>query len=96
MSLRRRLRVLAVCLVLQAGVVSGVPMTPDQIRELMNDMNQPKLAHVLPAADDGSADPPASDSQMKETLNGRLKSHRIRVPRNRLRRFTERSTPTGR
>jgi hypothetical protein len=62
MSLRHRLRVLAICLALQVGVVSGVPMTPDQIRELMNQMNQPKLAHVLPAADDGSADPPGSDS----------------------------------
>jgi len=45
---------------LQVGVVSGVPMTPDQIRELMNEMNQPKLAHMLPAADDDSVDPPAS------------------------------------
>jgi len=25
---------------MQVGVVSGVPMTPDQIRELMNEMNQ--------------------------------------------------------
>ena len=63
MSLRHRLRVLAICLALQVGVVSGVPMTPDQIRELMNEMNRPKLAHVLPAADDGSADPPATDSR---------------------------------
>jgi len=62
MSLRHRLRVLAICLALQVGVVSGVPMTPDQIRELMNQMNRPKLAHVLPAADDDSADPPASPS----------------------------------
>ena len=62
MSLRDRLRVLAICLALQLGVVSGVPMTPDQIRELMNQMNQPKLAHVLPAVDADTADPPASDS----------------------------------
>jgi hypothetical protein len=63
LRLRHRLHVLAVCLALQVGVVSGVPMTPDQIRELMNEMNQPKVAHVLPAADDDSADPPASGSR---------------------------------
>jgi hypothetical protein len=63
MSVGHRLRVLAICLALQVGVVSGVPMTPDQIRELMNQMNRPKLAHVLPAADDGSADLPAGDSR---------------------------------
>ena len=62
MSLRHRLRVLTICLALQVGVVSGVPMTPDQVRELMNQMNRPKLAHVLPVPDDDSADPPASPS----------------------------------
>jgi hypothetical protein len=38
-------------------------MLPDEIRELMNQMNQPKLAHVLPADedDDGSrTDSPAT------------------------------------
>jgi len=63
MSLRSRLRVLMVCAALQVGVVSGVPMLPDDIRELMNQMNQPKLARVLPAADDGGADPPADDAR---------------------------------
>jgi hypothetical protein len=63
MSLRHRLRVLLVCVALQVGVFSGVPMLPDEIRELMNQMNQPKLAHVLPADedDDGSrTDSPAT------------------------------------
>ncbi len=54
MSFWHRLRVLMVCVALQVGVLSGVPMLPDEIRELMNHMNQPKLAHVLPADEDDS------------------------------------------
>jgi hypothetical protein len=63
MSLRSRLRVLVVCVAMQVGVLTGVPMLPDDVRELMNQMNQPKLAHVLPADDDGNADAPADDSR---------------------------------
>jgi hypothetical protein len=33
-------------------------MRPDEIRALMNPMNQPKLAHVLPSGEDGRRDPP--------------------------------------
>jgi len=60
MSLASRLRVLFVCLALEVGVVSGVPMRPDEIRELMNEMNQPRLAHVLPSEETGGDDPPVS------------------------------------
>ena len=63
MSLTSRLRVFVVCVVMQVGVLTGVPMLPDDICELMNQMNQPKLAHALPADNDGSADPPADDSR---------------------------------
>ena len=35
-----------------------VPMRPDEIQELMNQMNQPKMAHVLPSENDEGADPP--------------------------------------
>jgi hypothetical protein len=58
MSLASRLRVLFVCLALEGGVLSGVPMRPDEIRELMNQMNQPKFAHVLPSEELGGDDPP--------------------------------------
>jgi len=44
--------VLVVCLGLEIGVLSGVPMRPDEIQDLMNQMNQPKVAHVLPTEDD--------------------------------------------
>ena len=52
MSLIKRLRVVLACAGLQLGVLMGVPMRPDQIEELMHQMNQPRLAHVLPEKDD--------------------------------------------
>ena len=60
MSWKKKLRVIFACLTLQAGVAFGVPMRPDEIRELMQQMNQPKLAHVLKEEDAGG-DPPAND-----------------------------------
>ena len=57
MTIRSRLRTVMMCLVLEVGVLTGVPMRPDEIRELMNQMNQPKLAHVLPSEDDEGNDP---------------------------------------
>jgi hypothetical protein len=47
-SLKKRLRVVVVCAILQLGVMVGAPMRPDEIEELMHQMNQPKMAHVLP------------------------------------------------
>ena len=58
MSIINRLRVLVVCMALEIGVLSGVPMRPDEIQELMNQMNQPKLAHALPSENEGGEDPP--------------------------------------
>jgi hypothetical protein len=56
-SLRQRLRVLFVCVLLQVGVVVGVPMRPDEIEELLRQTNQPTLAHVLPTDADEGDDP---------------------------------------
>jgi hypothetical protein len=42
----------------EIGVLSGVPVRPDEIQQLMNQMNQPKLAHVLPADEEGGDDQP--------------------------------------
>ncbi len=53
-----KLRALLLCVALEMGVLSGVPMRPDEIQELMNQMNQPKLAHVLPSNAEGGDDPP--------------------------------------
>ena len=60
MSLASRLRVLVVCVALEMGVFSGVPMRPDEIQALMNQMNQPKIAHVLPSENDEGDDPEAA------------------------------------
>lgn len=49
MSLKKKLRVLLACVALEAGVLAGVPMRPEEIKELMHQMNQPTLAHVLPS-----------------------------------------------
>ena len=72
MSLKKRLRVLAVCAVLQLGVMVGAPMRPEQIEELMRQMNQPKLAHVLPTEGDEGDDPrePADWNARSEFLLG--------------------------
>ena len=47
MSWKKRLRVVFACMTLEIGVLFGIPMRPEQIEELMHQMNQPKLAHVL-------------------------------------------------
>jgi len=61
-SLKKRLRVLLACAALEMGVLMGVPMRPDQIRELMHQMNQPTLAHVLRSEDEAGDDPPEPSS----------------------------------
>ena len=58
-SLVYRLRVFVLCVALEMGVLSGAPMRPDEIQELMNQMNQPKMAHALPSEnDEGDDEPP--------------------------------------
>jgi hypothetical protein len=59
-SLKKRLRTIFLCAALELGVLSGVPMRPEEIRALMNQINQPKVAHVLPSADQDGDDPPNS------------------------------------
>ena len=45
--LRGRLRTALVCTMLEAGVMLGMPMRPQEILELLHTMNQPKVAQVL-------------------------------------------------
>jgi hypothetical protein len=47
-SVRQRLRTLLCCAVLEIGALFGVPMRPEQIRELMRTLNKPKLAQTNP------------------------------------------------
>lgn len=58
MPLKARLRTLLACAVLEVGALAGVPMRPEQIRELMQAMNVQTLAHVIPAEDDQGDEPP--------------------------------------
>jgi hypothetical protein len=46
-----RLRTVICCAVLQAGAFAGVPMRPEQIRDLMQSLNQPKIAQTTPEED---------------------------------------------
>jgi hypothetical protein len=62
MSLRKRLRTVVVCVGLQLGVLSGVPMRPEEVRALLDQLNQPKLAHILPSEGQGGDAPPDDDS----------------------------------
>jgi hypothetical protein len=57
---KRRLRTLFCCLALEVGVLLGVPMRPEEIRDLMQTLNMPKIAQTNPeGAEDGDNDEPA-------------------------------------
>jgi len=57
-SLKKSLRTILACMVLQIGVLSGVPMRPEQVRELMHQLSTPKVAHTSPDERHSSDDPP--------------------------------------
>ena len=46
--MKHRLRTLLMCLPLLVGSVIGAPMRPEQIEELLQNMNQQKIAHIIP------------------------------------------------
>jgi len=48
MRVPARLRTILVCSMLECAALMGLPMRPEEIQELMQRMNQPKLAHVIP------------------------------------------------
>ena len=54
---RQRLRTIFLCGAIELAVLSGVPMRPEEIRELMQTMNQPKIVHTLPEEEE-TGDPP--------------------------------------
>ncbi len=59
MSFKSRLRLLTVCVILEMGALCNVPMRPEEIQELLHQIHEPKLAHVLPSDDDdGGGAPP--------------------------------------
>jgi hypothetical protein len=58
MSLKQRLRTCLCCLVLEMGALTGVPMRPEQIQDLMHALNRPKVAQTDPEQDMQGADRP--------------------------------------
>ena len=58
MSFKKSLRTIFACMVLQVGLLSGVPMRPEQIRALMFQLSTPKVAHTSPDERHSSDDPP--------------------------------------
>jgi len=52
----RRLRTLFVCAFLEFGALMGVPRRPEQIQDLMQTLNVPRIAQTNPdRTDDGRA-----------------------------------------
>ena len=57
MPLRHRLRTILVCLVLEWSALIGMPMRPEEIVDLMQTMNTPKVVHTNPDEDESGEDP---------------------------------------
>ena len=53
-----KLRTVLLCAALEFGVLSGAPVRPEEIRALMQQLNQPRLAHTLPEKEDDGGPPP--------------------------------------
>lgn len=75
MLLKSRWRTLLCCCMLEVGALAGVPMRPDEIRELMDTLAQPKLARTNPDRPDDGDLPPAADGEDVRIRRGwRLRS----------------------
>jgi hypothetical protein len=57
MSIRHRLRTILVCMVLEWSALVGTPMRPEEIVELMQTMNVPRVVHTIPDDHDAGDDP---------------------------------------
>lgn len=57
MSLKRKLRTLLVCLPLLLGSMSGVPMRPEEVEELMQKMNEQPMVYVMPGEGENGDEP---------------------------------------
>jgi hypothetical protein len=56
---KERLRTLVCCVTLEFGALFGIPMRPEQIRDLMQTLNQPKIAQTTPDESDNGDGPQA-------------------------------------
>ena len=51
LSLKHQFRCITLCFALWIGAGMGAPMPPEKLEELFRQMNEPKVAHTLPVAD---------------------------------------------
>jgi hypothetical protein len=58
MRVLSRLRTILICTMLEFAALTGLPMRPEEIEELMYTMNQPKLARTTQQESDRSNDDP--------------------------------------
>ena len=65
--MKARLCKALVCVVLALGSIMGMPMTPEQIADLLNLMNQPKIEMTIQKDDD-------KDNPLKKLLGPNFKS----------------------
>jgi hypothetical protein len=56
MSLKRRFQKVLLCLFLGMGIFVGMPMRPEEIEELMHDMNRQTIACTIPGESDNAED----------------------------------------
>jgi len=56
-SIKHLLRTLVVCLPLMFGALSGVPMKPEEIEELMHNLNQQKITVTIPGESENGDEP---------------------------------------
>lgn len=57
MSMKHKLRTLLLCLPLLAGALGGLAMRPEEIEELMHNMNQQKIAYTIPVEEENEDNP---------------------------------------
>ena len=83
MSLKRRLRTLACCGMLELGALFGMPMRPEQIQQFMQALNESKVTHVLPSEDESGDPPSGSDASVPARDTKHRRANRERRAANR-------------
>jgi hypothetical protein len=65
-SMKHKLRTLLLCLPLLVGSLIGAPMRPEEIEELLQSMNQQKIAYTIPDESENG------DDTIRRLLGGNL------------------------
>lgn len=65
MSIKEKFRRILVIAAIGLGLLTGAPMRPEEIEELMRQMNQPRIAHTLPDESDQGDDPNKRRSRLR-------------------------------